>query len=43
VGYEHGLVTTIEGNKGAYPSMVSSFTYVLGRMEKILAFGRASP
>jgi peptidoglycan hydrolase-like protein with peptidoglycan-binding domain len=43
VGYEHGLVTTIEGNKGSFPSKVSSFTYVLGRMEKILAFGRASP
>jgi hypothetical protein len=42
-GYADGIVTTIEGNRGPFPSMVSSFTYVLGRIENLLGFGQAQP
>lgn len=41
--YKNGLVRTIEGNRGNYPSKVTSFTYVLGRIDKLLGFGRAVP
>lgn len=41
--YEHGIVTTIEGNRGAFPSKVRSFSYTLGNIDKILGFGRANP
>lgn len=41
--YEHGVLTTIEGNRGPYPSKVRSFTYVLGRIDHLLGFGRAVP
>lgn len=39
--YENGLVHTIEGNRGPYPSKVAAFHYVLGRIDKLLGFGRA--
>ncbi len=42
-GYADGIVTTIEGNRGPYPSKVSSFTYVLGRIGNLLGFGQAQP
>jgi len=35
-----GVLRTIEGNRGAFPSKVGSFTYVLGRMERLLGFSR---
>ncbi|MEP9354107.1 CHAP domain-containing protein [Xanthobacter sp. KR7-65] len=41
--YENGLVHTIEGNRGPYPSKVSAFYYVLGRIDNLLGFGRAMP
>ncbi|WP_203427404.1 CHAP domain-containing protein [Sinorhizobium sp. BG8] len=41
--YEHGIVTTIEGNRGAFPSTVRSYSYVLGKIDKLLGFGRAAP
>lgn len=37
----HGIVYTIEGNKGAFPARVRGFDYVLGRIERLLGFGRA--
>jgi hypothetical protein len=41
--YSDGIVTTIEGNRGSFPSKVRSFTYVLGRIDKLLGFGHPSP
>ncbi|MCG6122909.1 MAG: CHAP domain-containing protein [Microvirga sp.] len=35
-----GILTTIEGNRGPFPSRVSRYRYVLGRMERLLGFGR---
>lgn len=35
-----GILATIEGNRGPYPSRVSRHRYVLGRMERLLGFGR---
>lgn len=43
MAYENGLVHTIEGNRGSYPSKVTSFTYVLGRIDRLLGFGRSLP
>ncbi|MEZ5573054.1 MAG: CHAP domain-containing protein [Halioglobus sp.] len=37
---EHGVLYTIEGNKGGFPARVNQFDYVLTRMEKFLGFGR---
>jgi hypothetical protein len=42
-GYEHGIVSTIEGNRGAYPAKVKSFSYTLGQIDRLLGFGRAVP
>lgn len=39
-GYENGIVTTIEGNKGSFPSVVRRYTYTLGQIDKILGWGR---
>jgi hypothetical protein len=36
----NGIVYTIEGNKGEFPSHVRSFNYVLSRIEQLLGFGR---
>jgi hypothetical protein len=41
--YEHGIVKTIEGNRGAFPSKVASFQYTLGQIQQLLGFGRAVP
>jgi len=41
--YADGIVTTIEGNRGPYPSMVTTFTYVLVRIGNLLGFGQAQP
>lgn len=38
--YEHGVLRTIEGNRGNFPAPVGTFTYVLGRIEKVLGFAR---
>jgi hypothetical protein len=35
-----GILYTIEGNKGNFPAPVSPFDYVLGRMDRLLGFGR---
>jgi hypothetical protein len=35
-----GILYTIEGNKGGYPAPVRPFDYVLGRIDKLLGFGR---
>lgn len=37
---EHGVLYTIEGNKGGFPAKVNQFDYVLSRMDKLLGFGR---
>lgn len=39
-GYENGIVTTIEGNKGSFPSVVRRYTYTLGQIDKLLGWGR---
>ena len=36
-GFPFGMFYTIEGNRSP---MVQGFTYVLGRMDKLLGFGR---
>jgi len=36
----NGVVYTIEGNKGAFPARVRGFDYVLGRIDRLLGFGR---
>jgi hypothetical protein len=41
--YEHGIIKTIEGNRGAFPSKVKSFQYTLGEIAQLLGFGRAVP
>lgn len=38
--YEHGVLRTIEGNRGNFPAPVAEFTYVLSRIEKLLGFAR---
>lgn len=35
-----GIVYTVEGNKGGFPAPVGVFDYVLGRIDKLLGFGR---
>lgn len=40
--YENGIVRTIEGNRGDFPAPVGTYTYVLGRIERLLGFGRVS-
>jgi hypothetical protein len=35
-----GIVYTIEGNKGGFPAPVRQYDYVLGRIDKLLGFGR---
>lgn len=37
---EHGVLYTVEGNKGGYPAPVRQFDYVLSRMDRLLGFGR---
>jgi len=41
--YEHGIIKTIEGNRGAFPSKVASFQYTLVQIDQLLGFGRAVP
>lgn len=41
--YRDGIVYTIEGNRGSYPSKVAAFSYTLGQIDKLLGFGRAVP
>jgi len=41
--YDDGIVKTIEGNRGSFPSKVSSFQYTLGQIDRLLGFGRAVP
>jgi hypothetical protein len=41
--YRDGIVYTIEGNRGSYPSKVRAFSYTLGQIDKLLGFGRAVP
>lgn len=41
--YENGFVHTIEGNRGDFPSKVSTYRYVLGRIDQLLGFGQAQP
>ena len=38
---EGGILHTVEGNKGGFPAPVNTFDYVLGRMDRLLGFGRA--
>jgi hypothetical protein len=38
--YRDGILYTIEGNRGRYPSMVSEYSYVLSSMESLFGFGR---
>lgn len=35
-----GIVYVIEGNKGGFPAPVRRYDYVLGRIDKLLGFGR---
>ena len=35
-----GILYTVEGNKGGFPAPVRTFDYVLGRIDKLLGFGR---
>ena len=37
---EHGILHTVEGNKGGFPAPVNTFDYVLSRMDRLLGFGR---
>lgn len=39
-GYNNGIVYVLEGNVGPFPARVRVFDYVLGRMNKLLGFGR---
>lgn len=39
-GFEHGILYTIEGNKGPFPAPLRTFSYVASRMEKLLGFAR---
>lgn len=41
--YRDGIVSTIEGNRGPYPSKVAAFSYTLGQIDRLLGFGRAVP
>jgi len=38
--FRDGIVYTIEGNKGGFPAPVHRYDYVLGRIDKLLGFGR---
>ena len=38
--YEDGILYTIEGNRGRFPSKVAKYDYVLSNMESLLGFGR---
>ncbi|CAN7553382.1 CHAP domain-containing protein [Rhizobium sp. LjRoot254] len=38
--YDNGIVTTIEGNKGPFKSVVRRYTYTLGQIDKMLGWGR---
>lgn len=42
-GYSDGIVYTIEGNRGSFPSKVRQYQYKLGKIDKLLGFGRARP
>ncbi|MEM9597201.1 MAG: CHAP domain-containing protein [Acidobacteriota bacterium] len=37
---DDGVLWTIEGNRGAYPAPVRTYTYALAGMERLLGFGR---
>jgi hypothetical protein len=37
---ESGVLHTLEGNKGAFPSRVNTFDYIHSRMTRVLGFGR---
>lgn len=37
---EHGILYTVEGNKGGFPAPVRLFDYVIGRIVRLLGFGR---
>lgn len=41
--YNNGIVTTIEGNKGPFPTKVKSFSYTLSQIDRLLGFGRSVP
>ncbi len=36
----HGIIYTIEGNKGGFPAPVRMFDYVVSRIDRLLGFGR---
>lgn len=38
--YKDGILYTIEGNRGRYPSKVAKYSYVLSSMESLFGFGR---
>ena len=38
--YQNGILTTIEGNKGPFKSVVRRYTYTLGQIDKLLGWGR---
>lgn len=38
--YKDGILYTIEGNRGRYPSKVNIYSYTLSSMESLLGFGR---
>ena len=38
--YKDGILYTIEGNRGKYPSRVAKFSYVFSNMKSLLGFGR---
>jgi len=37
---EHGILYTVEGNKGGFPAPVRVFDYVMSRIDRLLGFGR---
>ena len=37
---EHGILYTVEGNKGGFPAPVRVFDYVVSRIDRLLGFGR---
>jgi hypothetical protein len=37
---EHGILFTVEGNKGGFPAPVRVFDYVVSRIDRLLGFGR---
>ena len=38
--HSNGILYSIEGNKGGFPAPVRVFDYVLGRIDRLLGFGR---